>query len=55
MQMITCPQCRGAGQIPCNLPFKTTQHPLLCPQCKGDETVRLPCPLCEGKGLIPYT
>jgi molecular chaperone DnaJ len=46
---ITCPQCRGAGQISVNQgPFQMSQT---CPRCNGSgRVVEQVCPTCRGTG-----
>lgn len=54
--VITCPTCKGAGQV------VTVQRTILgqmqtqtvCPDCQGSgQKIENPCPECEGQGRIP--
>ncbi len=47
---ITCPDCKGSGQIKQTSGFMTFAH--TCPRCKGEGTiVEKPCKKCGGSGV----
>ena len=51
--VITCPTCKGAGQV-----LKTggrLQFSQPCPDCEGTGRRRTPCSQCNGKGVTPKT
>jgi len=45
-----CPECGGSGVVPCPLEYDDDKHPENCPVCRGDSSVRVTCPDCEGSG-----
>ncbi len=46
---ITCPVCKGRGQVQQGGGFFTIQT--ICPQCRGaGKIVKEPCPACQGSG-----
>ena len=51
---ITCPSCRGAGQVTTSRGFFTVRQ--VCPTCHGNGTrVEKPCHECRGEGRINKT
>ena len=51
---ITCPSCRGAGQVTTSRGFFTVRQ--VCPICHGNGTrVEKPCHECRGEGRINKT
>jgi molecular chaperone DnaJ len=48
---VTCPQCRGQGQVRFQQGFFTVAR--TCPQCQGvGKIIAKPCQTCRGAGLI---
>jgi molecular chaperone DnaJ len=51
---ITCPQCRGSGQLRYQQGFFTVAR--TCGQCRGaGKVIAKPCPDCRGNGTIEQT
>jgi molecular chaperone DnaJ len=51
-QPITCPTCRGRGQVRLSQGFFTMAR--TCPACQGEGTrIEKPCPTCHGDGRVP--
>ena len=51
--IITCPTCRGSGQVQRSGGRLQFSQP--CPDCGGTGRRREPCPQCGGKGVTPKT
>ena len=52
-QPLTCPECRGAGQISYSSGFMHISQ--TCPRCKGLGYIQEPCDTCNGRGLVMKT
>jgi molecular chaperone DnaJ len=51
---VTCPSCRGAGQVTTSRGFFTVRQ--VCPTCHGNGTrVEKPCHECRGEGRVNKT
>ncbi|HEY1494012.1 MAG TPA: molecular chaperone DnaJ [Candidatus Solibacter sp.] len=50
---VTCPQCKGAGQV--TQMAGAMKFNLTCPRCGGSGRLRNACPTCGGDGRIPKT
>ena len=51
---VTCPTCRGAGQVTTSRGFFTVRQ--ICPTCHGNGTrIEKPCHECRGEGRINKT
>ncbi|MEO8438920.1 MAG: molecular chaperone DnaJ [Spartobacteria bacterium] len=51
---VTCPTCRGRGQVVSARGFFQVSQ--TCPRCRGlGEVIDLPCPVCEGDGRVEKT
>lgn len=51
---VTCPTCRGRGQVVSARGFFQVSQ--TCPQCRGlGEVIEKPCPLCSGEGRVDKT
>ncbi len=50
---VTCPQCKGAGQV--TQMAGAMKFNLTCPRCGGAGKLRNACPTCGGDGRIPKT
>jgi molecular chaperone DnaJ len=48
---VTCPQCRGQGQVRFQQGFFTVAR--TCPQCRGNgKVIAKPCETCRGEGAV---
>jgi molecular chaperone DnaJ len=48
---VTCPQCKGRGQLRYQQGFLTVARP--CPQCGGEgQITKNPCKTCKGEGRV---
>jgi molecular chaperone DnaJ len=51
---VTCPTCRGAGQVTSNRGFISFRQ--VCPSCQGaGQTIEKPCGSCSGEGRVMDT
>lgn len=51
---VTCPTCRGRGQVVSARGFFQVSQ--TCPHCRGlGEVIEQPCPLCNGEGRVEKT
>lgn len=51
---VTCPTCRGRGQVVSARGFFQVSQ--TCPHCRGlGEVIEKPCPLCSGEGRVDKT
>jgi len=50
---VTCPQCKGAGQV--TQMAGAMKFNLTCPRCGGAGKLRNACPTCGGDGRVPKT
>jgi molecular chaperone DnaJ len=51
---VTCPTCRGRGQVVSSRGFFQVSQ--TCPQCRGlGEVIEKPCPVCNGEGRAEKT
>jgi molecular chaperone DnaJ len=51
---VTCPTCRGRGQVVSARGFFQVSQ--TCPHCRGlGEVIEKPCPLCNGEGRVEKT
>ncbi len=51
---VTCPTCRGRGQVVSSRGFFQVSQ--TCPHCRGlGEVIEKPCPVCNGEGRIEKT
>jgi len=44
-----CPQCKGSGKVPREVPFLANPR---APATRADRTGLKPCPMCRGRGVI---
>src|SRR5690242_18886941 len=50
---VTCPQCKGTGQV--NQMAGAMKFNLSCPRCGGSGKLRNACPTCAGEGRVAKT
>ena len=50
---VTCPQCKGTGQV--SQMAGAMKFNLTCPRCSGSGKLRNVCPTCGGEGRVTHT